>query len=190
MKLGNNRSCGAILIALFLLTLAACTVHEQREQGGNKKVDIKTPFAEIHVGTDTEAKDTGLSDYPGAKPKNDEENDKHRANISIGGEEFGLRVVTASFTSEDPPEKVIDFYRKDLKRYGTVLECTKGIREDHHHDDDRQIRCSDTGREEPGKLDLAVGIPEKQRIVSVKPNGKGTEFALVYIQIKGKKETL
>ena len=36
---------------------------------GNKKVDIKMPFAEIHVGTDTDAKDTGLASYPGRQAK-------------------------------------------------------------------------------------------------------------------------
>jgi hypothetical protein len=173
----------------MLLALSACSIHEQREEGGNKKVDIKTPFAEIHVGSDTDAKDTGLASYPGAKPKHDENNDKHRANISIGGDDFGLRVVVASFISDDPPEKVIDFYRKDLKRYGNVIECKKGITENKGHDEN-ELRCSDHGSEEPGKLDLAVGIPEKQRIVSIKPNGKGAEFSLVYVQVKGKRETL
>lgn len=177
--------CGVAL--MFLLT--ACSIHEQKQEGGNKKVDIQVPFAQIHVGTDTDAKDTGLTSYPGAKPKQDRDNDKQRANISIGGDDFGLRVVVASFTSEDSPEKVIDFYRKDLKRFGTVLECKKGITENKGHDES-ELRCSDHGSEEPGKLDLAVGVPEKQRIVSVKPNGQGAEFSLVYVQVKGKKETL
>lgn len=189
MKLASRTvlAVGSSFVLLFALT--ACSVHEQKQADGNKKVDIQTPFAQIHVGTDTDAKDTGLDAYPGAKLKADEDNDKHRANIHIGGEDFGLRVVAASYTSDDPPEKVIDFYRKDLKRYGNVLECTKGISEDKGHGES-QLRCADRGDEKPGKLDLAVGVPEKQRIVSVKPNGKGTEFALVYVQVQGKRETL
>jgi hypothetical protein len=175
------------LVLLFMLS--ACSVHEQKEADGNKKVDIQTPFADIHVGTDIDAKDTGLASYPGAKPKQDGDKDKHRANISIGGENFGVHVVAASFTTDDPPEKVIDFYRKDLKRYGSVLECKRGISENKGNDESA-IRCSDHGSEEPGKLDLAVGVPEKQHVVSVKPDGKGTEFSLVYVQVNGKKETL
>jgi hypothetical protein len=185
-----NRTISATVGCLVLLfALSACAVHEQTEAGGNKKVDIKTPFAEIHVGTDIDAKDTGLAAYPGAKPKVGEENDKHRANISVGGEDFGLRVVAASYTTDDAPEKVIDFYRKDLKRYGKVLECTKGISESKGHGES-ELRCADHGDETPGKLDLAVGVPERQRIVSVKPNGKGTEFSLVYVLLHGKRETL
>src|SRR6185369_7716123 len=129
-----SRKVFAILGGMaLLLLLSACNIHEQKQENGNKKVDIKTPFAEIHVGTDTDAKDTGLASYPGAKPKNDRDNDKHRANITIGGDDFGVRVVTAGFVSDDPPEKVIDFYRKDLKRYGNVLECKKGIDEHKEH---------------------------------------------------------
>ena len=173
----------------FLFLLSACSIQERKEESGNKKVDIKTPFAEIHVGSDTDAKDTGLAGYPGAKPKQGDDNDKHRANISIGGEDFGLHVVAATFTSDDPPEKVIDFYRKDLKRFGNVLECKKGISEKKGHEES-ELRCSDHGSEEPGKLELAVGVPEKQHVVSVKPDGKGTEFSLVYVLVKGKRETL
>lgn len=189
MQAENKRSLAIAGVFALLLMLSACSVHEQKQEDGNKKVDIKTPFAEIHVGTDTDAKDTGLTAYPGAKAKEEGDTDKHRANVQIGGEDFGLKVVAASYTSSDSPEKVIDFYRKDLKRYGNVLECTKGINESKHHDES-ELKCSDTGTSEPGKLDLAVGVPEKQRIVSIKPDGKGTEFSLVYIQVKGKRETL
>ena len=189
MKQAGNAVVATLGSLVLLFALSACSIHEQKQEGGNKKVDIKTPFAEIHVGTDTDAKDTGLSAYPGAKPKQDGDRDKHRASVQIGGEDFGIKVVATSFTSDDSPEKVIDFYRKDLKKYGNVLECPKGIKENHGKDES-EIRCSDTGREEAGKLDLAVGVPQKQRIVSVKPDGNGTEFSLVYIQINGKRETL
>ena len=150
MNPASKKLLTALLGLTTLLLLCACSIHEQKQEGGNKKVDIQVPFAQIHVGTDTDAKDTGLASYPGAKPKQDEDNDKHRANISIGGEDFGLRVVVASFTSDDSPEKVIDFYRKDLKRFGTVLECKKGITENKGNDE-KELRCSDHGSEEPGK---------------------------------------
>src|SRR5262245_58815621 len=125
MKLANKSVLATSSSLVLLFALIACSVHEQKQADGNKKVDIQTPFAQIHVGTDTDAKDTGLGAYPGAKLKSDEDDDKHRANVHIGGEDFGIHVVAASYTSDDPPDKVIDFYRKDLKRYGNVLECTK-----------------------------------------------------------------
>jgi hypothetical protein len=179
-----------VLCVVLLMTLAACSVSHKQEEDGNKKVDIKVPFAQVHVGTDTEAKDTGIAAYPGARPKSDSDHDKHRVNLSLGGEDFGVHVVVATYLSDDAPEKVIDFYRKDLKRYGNVLECAKGISEDKNKDHN-EIRCSDSGSSEPGKLELAVGVPDRQHVVSVKPNGKGTEFSLVYVNVKGKdRETM
>lgn len=176
----------AFLALLMVALLSACSVSTQKENNGeDKKVDIKTPFAEIHVGSDTSAQDAGIALYPGARPKQDE-NDKHRANLSIGGEDFGVKVIAATYESDDPPQKIIDFYRKDLKKYGTVLECPKGIKEDHDKDN-QQIRCDDKGSEEPGKMDLAVGVPDRQHVVSVKPNGKGTEFSTVFVSVKGGK---
>jgi hypothetical protein len=176
----------SFLSALLIVVLAACSVSTQKESNGDdKKVDIKTPFAEIHVGSDTSAQDAGIATYPGARPKQ-EANDKHRANVQIGGEDFGLKVVAATYVTDDPPQKVIDFYRNDLKKYGKVLECPKGLNENHDKNGG-ELRCDDKGSEEPGKLDLAVGVPERQHIVAVKPNGKGTEFNTVFVQVKGGK---
>jgi hypothetical protein len=166
--------------------LSACSISERKESNGeDKKVDIKTPFAEIHVGSDTTAQDAGFALYPGAKPKQDND-DKHRANIQIGGKDFGVKVIAATYLTDDPPSKVIDFYRKDLGKFGKVLECPKGLSE-HHDKDNSQLSCDDSGSTQPGKLDMAVGVPEKQHVVSVKPNGNGTEFSTVFVQVKGEK---
>lgn len=174
------------LCAAVLAIAPACSVsHHDDSETGEKKVEIKTPFAELKVGTDVSAQDTGMALYPGAREKKDS-NDDHKANVQIGGDEFGLKVVALKYLTDDSPEKVIDFYRKDLKRYGNVLECPKGIKESHSDSDDGEIRCSDSGSSEPGKLTLAVGIPKRQHLVAVKPNGKGSEFDLVYVNIRGK----
>lgn len=178
-----------LVVFAAMVMITACSVTEKKGEAGEKKVEIKTPFAHINVGTDIDAKDTGLTPYPGARPKSDSDNDKHRANVQIGGEDFGVKVVAVTFVSDDTPEKVLDFYRKDLKRYGNVIECTKGIKEDKHNGGG-EIRCDDNGHEEPGKVELAVGVPERQRVVAIKPNGKGTEFALVYVNVRGDKGTL
>jgi len=191
-----------VFILVAALALAGCSVRKEEDgkkvtidsplgeihankQDGNKKVDIDTVVGSIHVGTQPNVSDTGLNLYPGAQPKPAEGDDSHRANVNIGSGNFGVRVVAAEFQSDDAPEKIIDFYRNDLKRYGKVLECPKGVKETHGHDH-QELTCSDSGHEEPGKLDLAVGVPDRERIVSVKPKGKGTEFALVYVQVRSR----
>src|SRR5581483_10852532 len=134
------------LLALLLLALlGACSIHTQKEGNGeDQKVDIKTPFAEVHVGSDTGAQDAGIAIYPGARPK-EEGHDKGRANVQIGGENFGVKVIAANYLSDDPPQKVIDFYRKDLSKYGKVLECPKGLKENHGDNNDGELRCDDNG---------------------------------------------
>lgn len=172
--------------AAALAVAPACTIsHNNDKESDNQKVEIKTPFAELKVGTDVSAQDTGMALYPGARERKDS-GDDHKANVQIGGDEFALKVVALKYLTDDSPDKVIDFYRKDLKKYGNVLECPKGIKESHSDSDDGEIRCSDSGSSEPGKLTLAVGIPKRQHLVSVKPNGKGSEFDLVYVNIRGK----
>src|ERR1700756_630520 len=111
-----------VLMSLFLF---ACTVHEQKTAENKKKVDINTPFGGIHVNTDAQAADTGLAVYPGAEPKaNSEDHDgKHEnANVNVQVGDFGVRVIATSYFSNDAPDKVINFYREDLKKYGKVLE--------------------------------------------------------------------
>lgn len=175
-------------VAVLLLALAACNIRTEK-RADNKKVDIETPFGGIHVGTDTSAQDTGLSAYPGARLKpsdSDDEGrmrDRHSANVNVEFGNFGVRVVALDYLTDDPPDKVVSYYRNELKKYGPILECPKGLVESKH-DGLRELKCSDSGRQEAGRLDLAVGVPERQRIVSVKPRGKGAEFALVYVQVR------
>ena len=182
----GNRVNVTLLAILLLALLGACSIHTEKEANGqDKKVDIKTPFAEVHVGSDTGAKDAGIAMYPGSRPK-EEGQDKGRANVQIGGENLGVKVIAANYLSDDPPQKVIDFYRKDLGKYGKVLECPKGLKEDHPSHEDGELRCDDNGHAQEGHMTLAVGIPARQHVVDVKPDGKGTEFSTVFVQVKGK----
>ena len=179
------------LVFLLSMYLLACSVHEQKTADNKKKVDINTPFGGIHVNTDAKAVETGLAVYPGAQPKEDSGGDHHEnANVNVQVGDFAVRVVATSYLSDDPPDKIIGFYRDDLKKYGNVLECPKGLKETHGRNAPREMACSDSGTAEKGKMDLAVGVPDRQRVVSVKPHGNGTEFALVYIQMRGKGDTI
>jgi hypothetical protein len=178
------------LVLVLSMFLFACSIHEQKTAENKKKVDINTPFGGIHVNTDAKGPDTGLTVYPGAQPKEspeDHDGDHQNANVNVQVGDFGVHVVATSYFSDDSPDKVIGFYRNDLKKYGSVLECPKGLKETHGSEGPREMACSDSGTAEKGKMELAVGVPDRQRIVSVKPHGSGSEFALVYIQMRGGK---
>jgi hypothetical protein len=169
-----------------LALLAGCSVHEGRTNSGEKKVDISTPFGSIKVNTDVDVKDTGLPVYPGAQRVEQLENDKDAANVNISVGGFGLKVVAIKFRSNDSPDKVLAFYRPKMKEFGgTFLECKQqGFASYKQSSDEKEINC-DKGS--PGEdVELKAGTPDREHIVVVKPSGSGSEFALVYVQKRGK----
>lgn len=185
-------------IGLAALIFSGCSLRVDKEKSGDtEKVEIQTPVGELKVRTNIDAKDTGLAVYPNARPvesKHDDDDDS--ANVNISTPFFGLKVVATKFESDDPPEKVVEFYRKDMSRYGKVIEC----RGSEHtgasggkKDDDGIKLTLECDKEDPASksVELKTGQGNSQRIVGVKPRGKGSEFGLVYIQIRGsERETM
>src|SRR5690349_23866696 len=87
-----------------LFVLAACSVNvKKNEEGQDKNVDIKTPFAEIHVDKGADVRDTGLAVYAGARLKQDTDRDQKNANVNISGFGYGVRVVAVQYESDDSP---------------------------------------------------------------------------------------
>ncbi len=171
----------SLVVVTAWLTISACTIRHNGD-GESKNIEIKSPFFGIKVNNDSKPQETGLNLFPGAKQV-DGDGDHHNAHVSIDSDHFGLKVVALTYQAPDSPEKVINFYREDLKRFGKVIECPKGV-QDIKGDNNHEIQCSEKGSEQPGKLDLAVGTGSRQRIVAVKPKGSGTEFNLVYVQLR------
>lgn len=177
-----------------LLLQAACSVDvKKKADESDKKVDIETPLGGIHVSKDANIKDIGLPVYPGARPaKKESENEEKSANVNISSSVFGLKVVAQEFDSDDPPDKLMGFYSNELKKYGKVLDCRSswhgGGHASVHHDgaeqESKELKCDD---ESDGKTtELKVGTEENQRIVAIKPEGKGTRFALVRVEVRTK----
>ena len=181
------------LAAAALLLLPACSVNVKKdESGGDKKVDIETPFGGIHVDKAADVRDTGLDVYPGARVKQkDEPGQGKSANVTLSGMGYGLKVVAVEYESDDAPAKIITFYKNQLKKFGNVLEChTSGHGASYHRDhwngsdDDRPLSCGD---EDSGKtIELKVGTENNQHLVSIEPQDKGSDFALVYVRAHGK----
>jgi hypothetical protein len=183
-----------VVAALILaVALAGCSVHTSKDQNGqDKDVDIKTPLGSISVHEgDADFKATGLALYPGAQV-NKRHVDEDNANVNISSPLFGIKVVAAKYRSDDSPEKVLGFYRKEMAKYGRVVDCTGGFTMTfHHHDRDSEVTCD--GHEGSGheyKEELKVGTQNNQRIVAVRPSGSGSEFALVYVRARDEKSTM
>jgi hypothetical protein len=186
-----------LLATCVLMTLAGCSVNVKKgENGEDKKVDIETPVGGIHVDTNANAKDTGLPVYPGARLKEKKDNGEGKsANVNISSGLFGVKVVALEYVSNDPPTKLVDYYRNQLKKYGNVLECHTSHEGNFvargGGEDSKKLKCDDD--DDNGKvIELKVGTNQNQHIVSIQPadNGKGSDFALVYLQTRGGKDTI
>ena len=192
---GVRVAIAAAFSLLFLLPACSLNV-KKNEKGEGEKVDIQTPVGGIHVSQDANPRDTGLATYPGARPKEkSSQHDGNNANVNISSGFFGIKVVAIEFVSDDPPEKVAAFYRDQLKKYGAVLECHT----DNPHQDAGDVDV-DLGKDDKAKskkltcehdsgksLELKVGTKDNQHVVSISPQdkGKGTDFALVFVQARG-----
>jgi hypothetical protein len=191
----DNKTKALIAVAFAgWLTVLACTVDVKDRDGNNSKVDIQTPVGGIHVNEDANVKDTGLAVYPGARQKEKTDKDSKSANVNISSGFFGLKVVAIEYESDDPPSKVQAFYQDQLKKFGRVIQC----RTDKHGGDltvkaghensRREVRCE--GGNSGNVVELKVGTEDDQHLVSVEPQGNGSDFALVFIQTRGKEGTI
>src|SRR6478735_9166829 len=170
----------AIVFSFVAITGCSVTTHE-KDNGRKDDVDIRTPFGSLSVKEgSTDIKDTGLALYPGARATKDDDDRHHSANVNISSSLFGLKVVALKFQSDDPSDKVLAFYKKDMGKYGNVVDCTGGFNMNfHHHDKDAEVTCDNhSGSEHGYKEELKVGTENNQRVIAVKPNGNGTEFTL------------
>ena len=187
-----NSRLGFTLVAV--LVMSACSINvKKNENGEDKKVDIETPVGGLHVSKNADVRDVGLPVYPGARVKQKNDNGEAKsANVNISSNFFGLKVVAIEYESDDPPEKLITYYTDQLKKYGTVLECHGSSNDgdvdvnSHHSKDSNKLKCE--GNNTGNKVELKVGTEENQHIVAVQPaeKGKGSTFALVYVQTRGK----
>lgn len=177
------------LVAGSLLLLAACNMHvDEKKEGKNKNVDISTPFGDLKVRNQADAKDTGLPVYPNSHEKPSDNNDDNKsANVNLSFGKFGLKVAVATYETDASPDKVLAYYRTEVGKYGKVLECKGGsignVHVDHSDKNDKELHCDSHG--DSNVTELKVGNEGLQRIVAVKPNGKGTEFSLVYVRTSG-----
>lgn len=202
LKLRDSSSRLLLIVGVTfsaLMVLPGCNVKVNKDsEGQEKKVDIETPVGQLHVSKGADVRDTGLPVYPGSRRK-EKSDDGHEssANVNISSSLFGLKVVAIEYLSDDSPEKLSAYYTGQLKKYGNVLECHTGenhagadVDPDDGDDDSKPLKCEGDNK---GKVvELKVGTRRNQHIVSIQPadSGKGSDFGLVYVQVRGGKDTI
>ena len=180
---------------LVCLSTAGCHV-STHNQGKDNNVEIGTPFGSMHVKTDKAANLAGLgiTPYPGAAPFNEDDNDhsNHAADINMNFGSFHLGVKASSYLSDDPQEKILSFYRKDLARYGEVLQCAGNTPIGEPARTAQGLTCDENNGAKHGRvhtgsgLELRTGSPQHQHIVALEQHGTAIKIGLVALDLPGK----
>src|SRR5688500_8709439 len=113
----------SLSLAAAVLALSGCGVDVHTDADGSKTVNVASPFGAVNVNTDVNPSKTGLPVYPGAHVKRDGD-DPGSADVNIsGGGLFGVKVVAAELESQDAPQAIVEFYKREMQTYGSVTEC-------------------------------------------------------------------
>jgi hypothetical protein len=114
----------AIVVGLSILAIGTATFigwrvarHTRVEQNGGK-VRVETPFGtvESNDNSDEAARNLGIDIYPGARARK-----SSAANVTMGA----MHTVAAEFETDDPPERVADFYKRKLPHANIAVSDEK-----------------------------------------------------------------
>jgi hypothetical protein len=128
----------------------------------------------------------GVPVFPGATPRA-ERSANHGSKATVSLQDVVVRDLTAQvFVSDQAPEKVLDFYRDELKRHGAVTECTGGrntrvhVRVDADEvSEPAACRASNFGA---GETEIKATSDKERFIISVQPTATGSEFAIIRVE--------
>ncbi len=194
------RGATSAVVVVMLATglLCGCRV-ESNKHGDGEDVKVATPFGGMSVKTDDSAvtQATGLPVYPGAtvfKKNGKDDHDSGAADINMSFGSFQLRVKAVSYTTPDSPDQVLAFYKKNMIRFGTFIQCkdhkavgtptrtSEGLDCSDNDEKTNHVYVSDDTSD---KSELKAGSKQHQHIVSIDADGTGTKFGLVALDLPG-----
>jgi hypothetical protein len=174
------------ILVLALCVALAPAAHAAHAQDNKKDDDSFS--AGINLSAKADAKDVGLPLYPGSKPHKDKADDSSSVNFGMFGGSLGVKFAVMKLETDGTPDKVAAFYKKALKKYGEVLDCTNAPALTQEQKDANEksntLACDDDHAEKGGYV-FKAGKRDDQHLVSVEPGGPGTVYNLVYMSTKG-----
>ncbi len=171
-------------IAMGLIFAAAAmpaAAQDKKDSDANKPDGDSIGFV---ASKNANAKEVGLPLYPGSRKHKDDSDDSAAVQLGAWGGSSGFKLVVLKMESDDAPEKVAAFYRKALSKYGKVLNCSDSSTTAEKGKSSNGLDC-DSDHPEKGETVLKSGTKEVQHIASVKTNGSGSLYDLVYVEAKG-----
>lgn len=176
-----------LLIALAALFCATGLLAQQSQTNpDNEKHVLRMETDSGRYGVAAERLDPkllGVAIYPGARV-DERQNDGKGANLSLDWGQEGIRLYVEKYVTSDPSDKVVAFYRKQLSKFGAVVECRDGRPVAKV---DSELKCDDEEKEgkdetEHKGIELKAGTEGRQHVVGVIPREKGTDFQIVYVE--------
>jgi hypothetical protein len=187
------KSQALITAALLILAFTLGCRIETHKDGDADNVKIATPFGGMSVKTNDTVvqQNTGLPPYPGAVlVKNDKDTGAADIDLSVGS--FQLRVKAVGYRTSDSPAQVADFYRKALASYGDVIQCAHNAPVGTPTRTAEGLTCDDEGSKKVNvsnnpstHVELKTGSKTRQHLVEIEPEGTGTKFGLVALDLPG-----
>lgn len=181
----------AIVVATLLSAVGCHVQVDKGKNGEDKTVRVDTPLGGLHVRSDqTSAADLGLPIYPGAHVTPDSDGDKS-ADVHLGFGQWQLRVQVVSYNTPDTKDKVVDFYKAALGRFGDVIECQGNRPVGKLSMTSEGLSCNEenrgnvhvNGMGDDNGFTLRAGSRRHQHIFALKDGNEGTRFALIELQL-------
>lgn len=188
MRGKSERLAAGIGLLLALLSLSPLARGQEK-----KHLTISTDEGFVSLSADNpSAEKLGLHVYPGAKISDEKGQDKG-ANLSLSSSKGAVRLQVMKFVTPDAAAKVLAFYKKDMKKYGNVIECRGGQKVSFDVNDPahkNSLSCDEDRHDNGNATLLKAGRDENQRIVAVESTAKGTEFTIIHVENSFEHETL
>ncbi len=182
MNCSGQRGAAIPAIALGLM-LAALPLAAQDKKDKNPDQQDNDSIGFV-ASKNAGAKEIGLPLYPGSRKHQDNSDDSTSLQLGAWGGSSGFKLVVLKMDSDDAPARVAAFYRKALSKYGKVLNCSDSSATAGKEKSLNGLDCEDDHADKDETV-LKSGTKEAKHIVSVKPNGSGSIYDLVYIEARG-----
>jgi hypothetical protein len=166
------------LLLGFAVTSLPTLAQNDMEKGFGLTASDKASFTEL-----------GLPSYPGAHEYKESSKDSSAASLGFWAGSTGFKLVVMQFESKDSADKIADFYRKGLSKYGHVLDCsheTTPPQKDAEKKSDKksQVLTCEDDHAEAGEMLFKSGIKSNQYLVGIKRVDDRTQFQLIHLQSK------
>jgi len=174
-----NKFTRSLVVAAVVLSSVAVAQND-KSTPQKQKIVVETNTGRYGVGAEKlDPKQLGVAIYPGSKVAESKDNQSkdNGGHLFLDWGKDSTHLYVQKYISSDSADNVVSFYRKQLSKYGAVLECRGGKPVTA---DAAKLEC-DNG-DDDNDIQLKVGPERKQHIVGVTPTARGTEFAIVYLE--------